>query len=105
MSRDIKDAHCILHMSCQFTYSQPVNGKIMYSITVAIDCLMVLKLLLLIVTSLHELQSYFPFNDGYNISYMPAYIVRNNIVGHPVKFTGAIFDFLESLQSQNSFSI
>lgn len=30
VSGDIKDAHHILHISCQFNYSQPVNGKMMY---------------------------------------------------------------------------
>ena len=48
-----------------------------------------------IVTSPHELRLYFPFNDGYNISSTSdhnIYFVRNNVLGHEVKFTGAVFD-------------
>ena len=30
MSTDINDADCILHVSCQFNYSQPVNGEMMH---------------------------------------------------------------------------
>ena len=80
-------------MSCQFNFSQPINGKIMY-----ISCNHGHKSLndtkAPIVTSLHELGLYFLFNDGYNILSKPAYFVRrNNILGHPVKFTGAVCDF------------
>ena len=56
-----------------------------------------------IVTTPYELRLYFPFNDGYNISStsdLNIYFIRNNILGHPVKFAGAIFDYFRNLQSQ-----
>ena len=56
-----------------------------------------------IVTSLHELAG-FIFAIQWWLP-MPVYFVRNTIVGHPVKFTGAVSDFLEILQSQQNFSI
>ena len=48
-----------------------------------------------IVTSPHELRLYFPFSDGYNISTSDhnVYFITNNILGHPVKFIGAVFDY------------
>ena len=92
---DVSNVNSIMHIPCKFRYSQPVNGTMTH-----IPCDLDYKLLngtgAPIVTSPHELRLYFPFNDGYNISSTSdhnVYFVRNNILGRPVKFTGAVFDY------------
>ena len=57
----------ILYASCQFDYSQPVNGKMM-NIPCDIDYTLLNGTGAPIVTSPHELRLYFPFSDGYNTS-------------------------------------
>ena len=89
----ITDPKSILYVPCKFNYSQPVNGK-MTHISNACGTLPN-GTGAPIVTSPHELRLYFPFSDGYNVSSTSdhnVYFVTNNILGHPVKFTGAIFD-------------
>ena len=91
---NISDPDCILYVPCQFNYSQPVNGKMM-NIPCDLDYTLLSGTGAPIVTSPHELRLYFPFNDGYNISStsdLNAYFIRNNILGRPVKFAGAVFD-------------
>ena len=90
---NITDPKSILYVPCKFNYSQPVNGK-MTHISNACGTLPN-GTGAPIVTSPHELRLYFPFSDGYNVSSTSdhnVYFVTNNILGHPVKFTGAIFD-------------
>ena len=97
----------ILHVPCQFNYSQPVNGKMM-NIPCDLDYTLLNGSGAPIVTSPHELRLYFPFNDGYNISSTSdhnVYLVRNNILGQPVKFTGAVFDYFGKLAEPTLFSI
>ena len=109
VNKNISNSGSILYVPCQFNYTQPVNGKMMH-----IPCDLNYTLLngsgAPIVTSPHELKLYFPFNDGYNI---PAsdltdhnvYLVKNNILGQPVKFTGAVFDYFGKLAEPTLFSI
>ena len=100
-------SHCILHIPCQFNYSQPVNGKMM-NIPCDLDYTLLNGTGAPIVTSPHELRLYFPFNDGYNISSTSdhnVYFIKNNILGHPVKFTGAVFDYFGKLANPTQFSI
>ena len=61
-----------------------------------------------IVISPYELRLYFPFTDGYNISSTSdhnVYFIRNNILGHPVKFTSAVFDYFGKPAEPTPFSI
>ena len=85
----------ILNVPCQFNYSQPVNGKMM-NIPCDLDYTLLHGTGAPIVTTPHELRLYFPFNDGYNISSTSdhnVYFIRINILGHPVEFTDAVFDY------------
>ena len=107
LNKDINDACSILHIPCQFNYSQPVNGKMM-NIPCDLDYTLLNGTGAPIVTSPHELRLYFPFNDGYNISSTSdhnEYFVRNNILGHPVKFTGAVFDHFQEPTNSLLFNI
>ena len=61
-----------------------------------------------IITSPHELRLYFPFSDGVNIPSCPdhnIYFVKNIILGHPVKFTGAIIDHFGKPTVPTQFNI
>ena len=92
---DVNDPRSILHIPCQFNYSQPVNGKMM-NIPCDLDYTLLNGTGAPIVTSPCELRLYFPFSDGYSITSTSdhnVYFVRNHILGHPVKFTGAVFDY------------
>ena len=96
LNKNISDSLCILHIPCQFNYSQPVNGKMTTHISCDLDYALLNGTGAPIVTSPHELRLYFPFSDGYKISstsHNYVYFVRNNILGYPVKFTGAVFDY------------
>ena len=102
----------LLHVPCHFNYSQPFNGNMMY-IPCDLDYTLLNGIRAPIVTSPHELRLYFPFNDGYNISSISGsdhklckiYFVRNNILGHPVKFTGSVFDYFGKPAEPTLFSI
>ena len=95
VEKNFSHSDSILNVPCQFNYSQPVNGKMMN-----IPCDLHYTLLngtgAPIVTTPHELRLYFPFNDDYNISStsdLNIYFIRNNILGRPLKFSGAAFDY------------
>ena len=107
ITTNIHDYHSILNIPCQFNYSQPVNGKMMN-----IPCDLDYKLLngtgAPIVTSPHELRLYFPFNDAYKISSTSdhnVYFVKNNILGHELKFTGAVYDHFGKPTEPTQFNI
>ena len=98
----------ILHVPCQFNYSQPVNGKMMRNIPCAVNYTLFNGTGAPIVTSPHELRLYFPYNEGYNIS-SPSkhntYFVRNNVLGQEVKFTGVVFDYFGKPTEPTLFNI
>ena len=102
----------LLYVPCHFNYSQPVNGKMM-DIPCVLDYTLLNSSRAPIVTSPHELRLYFPFNDGYKISSISesahelckVYFVRNNVLGHPVKFTGIVFDHFSKPAEPTLFSI
>ena len=82
----------LLCVPCQFNYSQLVNSTI-----TPIPCNASYTSLngtgSPIVTSPHELRLYFPNNDGVNISSNSdhnIYYIKNNILGHEVKFNGVL---------------
>ena len=103
----ISDPQCILHVPCQFNYTQLVNGKMM-NIPCDIDYTLLNGTGAPIITSPHELRLYFPFSDGVNVSSSPdhnVYFVKNNILGHPVKFKGAIFDHFGKPTVPTQFNI
>ena len=105
--RDINNSGTLLHVPCHFNYSQPVNGKMM-DIPCDFDYTLLDGTGAPIVTSPYELRLYFPFNDGYDISSTSdhnVYFIRNNILGHPVKFTGAVFDYFGKPAEPTLFSI
>ena len=107
IATNISDTNSILYIPCQFNYSQSVNGKMM-NIPCDLDYTLLNGTGAPIVTSPHELRLYFPFNDGYNISSTSdhnVYFVRNNILGHPVKFTGAVFDYFRKPTEPALFNI
>jgi len=61
-----------------------------------------------IVTSPHELRLYFPNNGGVNISSNSdhnIYYIKNNILGHEVKFNGATFDYFGKHSIPSQFSV
>ena len=104
---NINNSENILYVPCHFSYFQPVNGEMMH-----IPCDLEYTLLngtgAPIVTSPYELRLYFPFHDCYNISSTSdhnVYFIRNNILGHPVKFTGSVFDYFGKPAEPTLFSI
>ena len=107
VNTNINNSGTLLYVPCHFNYSQPVNGKMM-DIPCDLDYTLLNGTRAPIVTSPHELRLYFPFNDGYNISSTAdhnIYFIRNNILGQPVKFTGAVFDYFGKLAEPTLFSI
>ena len=107
VNTNINNSGTLLYVPCHFNYSQPVNGKMM-DISCDLDYTLLNGTVAPIVTSPHELRLYFPFNDGYNISSTSdhnVYFIRNNILGHPVKFTGAVFDYFGKPAEPTLFSI
>ena len=103
---NISDPQCILYVPCQFNFTPPVNGK--NKNICDIDYTLLNGTGAPIITSPHELRLYFPFNDGYNISSSPdhnVYFVKNNILGNPVKFTGAVFDHFGKPTVPTQFNI
>ena len=107
LNSNISDSGSILYVPCQFNYIQPVNGKMM-NIPCDLDYTLLNGTKAPIVTSPHELRLYFPFNDGYNIS-SPSnhnlYFIANNVLGYPVKFTSALFDYFGKLAEPTLFNI
>ena len=104
---NISDSDCILYMPCKFNYSQPVNSKMMH-IPCDLDYTLLNNTGAPIVTSPHELRLYFPFNNGYNISSTSdnnVYFIRNNILGRPVKFAGAVFDYFGKPAEPTQFKV
>ena len=107
INTNINNSGTLLYVPCHFNYSQPVNGKMMH-IPCDLDYTLLNSTGAPIVTSPHELRLYFPFNDGYNISSTSdhnVYFIRNNILGHPVKFTGSVFDYFGKPAEPTLFSI
>ena len=107
VNTNINNSATLLYVPCQFNYSQPVNGEMMH-IPCDLDYTLLNGTGAPIVTSPHELKLYFPFNDGYNVSSTSdhnVYFIRNNILGHPVKFTGAAFDYFGKPAEPTLFSI
>ena len=107
INTNISDYSSVLYRPCQFNYSQPIKGKMIH-IPCDLDYTLLNGTGAPIVTSPHELRLYFPYNDGYNISSTSdhnVYFVRNNILGHPVKFTGAVFDYLRKPTEPTLFKI
>ena len=95
VNTNVSEFGSILYIPCQFNYSQLVNDK-MTNIPCNLDYTLLNGTGAPIVTSPHDLRLYFPFGNGYNISSTSdgnVYFVRNNILGHPVKYTGAVFDY------------
>ena len=107
VNTNISDSNSILYVPCHFNYSQLVNGTMM-NIPCNISYTMLNGTGAPIVTSPHELRLYFPFSDGYNISATTdrkIYFVRNNILGHPMRFTGAVFDYFGKPTQPTLFNI
>ena len=106
VNTNISNSSSILHLPCQFNYSQLVNRKMMH-IPCDLDYTLLNGTGAPIVTSPYELRLYFPFNDGYNIS-SPSehnkYFVRNSILGQ-LKFTGAVFDYFGKPTQSLTFSL
>ena len=107
INTNINNSGNLLYVPCHFNYFQPVNGKMM-DIPCDLDYTLLNGTGAPIVTSPYELRLYFPFNDGYNISSTSdhnVYFIRNNILGHPVKFTGSVFDYFGKPAEPTLFSI
>ena len=107
VNTNINNSGTLLYVPCHFNYSQPLNGKMM-DIPCDLDYTLLNGTGVPIVTSPYELRLYFPFNDGYNISSTSdhnVYFIRNNILGHPVKFTGSVFDYFGKPAEPTLFSI
>ena len=106
VNTNISDTHSILHVPCQFNLSQPVNGKMIH-----IPCNLDYTLLngsgVPIATSPHKLRLYFPFSDGFKISFpdLNVYFAKNNILGRQVNFTAAVFDHFGKPTEPTLFNI
>ncbi|XP_065889553.1 uncharacterized protein [Dysidea avara] len=97
----------LLSIPCHFKYYQLVNKT-----NVSIQCNASYTSLngtgSPIVTSPHELRLYFPNSDGVNISSNSdhnIYYIKNNILGHDVKFNGVLLDFFEKKAAPSLFNI
>ena len=104
---NISNDNSILYIPCQFNYSQSVNGKMMH-IPCDLDYTLLNGTGAPIVTSPHELRLFFPSNDGYNISSNSdhnIYFIRSNVLGYPVKFTGAVFDYFGKPAEPTQFDV
>ena len=106
LNENTMDKH-IMYAPCLFNYFQLVNGTLIH-----IPCNFSYILLngtgSPIVTSPHELRLYFPNNDGVNISSNSdhnIYYIKNNILGHEVKFNGATFDYFGKPSVPSQFSV
>ena len=89
VNTNISDPDSIMHLPCQFYYSQSTDGELH-------NCTTLNDTRFPIVTSPHELRLYFPNNDGVIISSISdynMYVIFSNILGHRVMFTGATFDY------------
>jgi len=107
VNTNISDPDSVLNIPCQFNYSQPVNGKMMH-IPCDLDYTLLNGTGAPVVTSPHELRLYFPFNDGCNISNTSdhnVYFIKNNILGHQVMFTGAVFDYFGQPTEPTLFNV
>ena len=104
---NISDHLSLLYAPCHFNYSQPVNGKMMH-IPCDLDYTLLNGIGAPIVTSPHELRLYFRFNNGCNISSTSdhnVYFIRNNVLGHPVKFKGNVFDYFGKPAEPTQFDV
>ena len=104
VDNNISSFASVMYSPCQFSYFQPVNGK-MVQIPCNLDYILLNGTGAPIVTSPHELRLYFPFNDGYNktISNCNVYFIKNNILGYPVKFAGNVFDYFKKPAEPTQF--
>ena len=104
--RQTTDPKSFMYVPCKFNYSQPVDGKMTH---ISNACgILPNGTGAPIVTSPYELRLYFPFSDSYIISSIPhykVYFVKNNILGHEVKFTGAVFDHFGKPTVPTQFNI
>ena len=108
VNRNISNDDSILHVPCQFNYFQPVNGRMMQHIPCDLNYTLLNGTGAPIVTSPHELRLYFPYNEGHNIlstSNPNTYYIKNNILGHQVRFTGAVFDYFGKPAEPTQFNI
>ena len=102
------DPNSILNIPCQFNYSQPVNGRMMQHIPCDLNYTLFNGTGAPIVTSPHELRLYFPYNEGHNISdssKFNTYFIRSNVLGHRVKFNGAVFDYFGKPAEPTQFNV
>ncbi|XP_065891108.1 uncharacterized protein [Dysidea avara] len=100
---DVSSSTSIIYTPCQFNYSQ-----VIHSITTYHNCTYFNGTESPIVTSPHELRLYFPNNGGVNISSNSdhnIYYIKNNILGHEVKFNGATFDYFGKPAEPTQFGI
>ena len=103
VNTDINNVNSIMYIPCKFHYYQPVNDEIL-DIPCDFDYIELNDTGSPIVTTPHQLKLYFPYSVGFNIS-PDAYFVRNNILGHQVVFTGAIFDYFEKPTEPTQFNV
>ena len=107
INTNISDSDSILHVPCQFNYSQPVNGTMMQHIPCDLDYTLFNLTGAPIVTSPHELRLYFPYNEGLNISNTSdynVYFVKRSSFGQ-LKFTGSVFDLFGKPTQPMTFSV
>ena len=103
VNTNISDTDSIMHTPCKFNYSQPVNDQIL-DIPCDFDYTKLNGTGFPIVTSPQQLKLYFPYSIGFNITPY-TYFVRNNILGHQVMFTGAVFDYFGKPTEPTQFNV
>jgi len=104
---DFTNGTSIMHVPCQWSYYQLVNGKLT-KISCDYDYTSLNDTLFPLVTSPHELRLYFLTNDGVHISsnsYRNTYFIANNILGHKITFKGAVFDYFGKPAESTQFSV
>ena len=103
VNTNINDYNSILHTPCRFNYTQPVNDTIL-DIPCDFDYTKLNGTGSPIATTPRQLKLYFPYNIGFNIS-PDAYFVQNNILGYPVMFSGAVFDYFGKPTEPTQFNV
>ena len=103
VNMDINNVNSFMYIPCKFRYYQAVNGKLL-DIPCNFDYNKLNGTGSPVVTTPHQVKLYFQYSIGFNIS-PDAYFVTNNILGYPVMFTGAVFDYFGKPTEPTQFNV
>jgi len=91
VNTDINDPDSIMYVPCQFNYSQSIDG----TKHIHYNCTTLSYAEFPLVTSPNKLRLHVPCNnnESSNISDCDVYLMKDNILGLPMTFHGAVFDY------------